>query len=71
MAAFFTGGMAYRILGFISNPLEVLNNSLGLLVLIELENLAAIVIFNYMQSNYNILTENANFMRVKSSSKIE
>ena len=71
MAAFFTGGMAYRILGFISNPLEVLNNSLGLLVLIELENLAAIVIFNYMQSNYNILTENANFMRVKSCSKIE
>ena len=47
-----------------NNALDTLNNTLGLLVLMEINVMMAITIYNYMQSNYNQVTLDDKYMKV-------
>lgn len=56
---------------FETKPIDILNNTLSLLVLNELDSLAAVFIFQHFHSNYNEITEKYDYMQVKTNSAIE
>ena len=54
-----------------SNTIELLNNVLSVLVLDQIDNMGALLLFNFLRTNYNDLTTQDNFMTIMSSNSIE
>ena len=55
-----------------TNTGEVLNNTLAVLILDQIDNMGSVVFFNWLRTNYNILTTaQHNFMQVKSNRVFE
>ena len=54
-----------------ATPADILNNTLSGLILDQLDNMWGILLFNWLRSNYNMVSNSPNFMIVKSSPKIE
>lgn len=57
---------------FISaHVIDLLNNGLSALVLDQLDNMAALLLYNWLKTNYNSLTTKPEYMIAKSSSQVE
>lgn len=54
-----------------SNTIELLNNTLSVLILDQIDNMGALLLFNYMRTNHNVVTTQDNFMQIRSSPSIE
>ena len=50
-----------------SNSIEVLNNTMSTLVLDQIDNMDSVIIFNWLPSNYNLLTVSSEFMQMSSN----
>ena len=51
--------------------MDVFNNTLAILIINELDNMAALPLFNFMLTNQNKVTNDNSYMRVDTSDKIE
>ena len=71
MISYYLTGTTFIVLQVQGNASDVLNNSLGLLILNELDSMAATVIFKYMQSKWNKVTSDDEFMILNSSKEID
>lgn len=54
-----------------TNTIEILGNSLSVMVLDDIDNIGALLLFNWIRTNFNKLSTQDNFMRIMSSPGIE
>lgn len=54
-----------------SNTIEVLNNTLSVLILDEIDNMGALLLYNWIRTNFNKLATQDNYMSIKTCYGIE
>lgn len=54
-----------------TNTIDIINNTLSVIVIDQLDNLASLAYFHWLRTFYNILVTQADFLELKSTPPIE